>query len=212
MSNYDRLCPVVPHPRAGTAGQGQQPGEGRRDGRDAISLKALARLGFERRSRVSGETAEITEDCPTAPAAAGQVVDEDVSTDFEERAAIVEYEGGAPKEWVEGFARLDIGKPIRGFSPDRWRQLLDDGGRFLDHWARRAAELGWTAEDVFGLNPAAPAARQASKGLVPLIGDGKVIDIKADRATIQMPSGSCLTYYLRRPNPDAVVVWELAAA
>ncbi len=32
----------------------------------------------------------------------------------------------------------------------RWRQLIDDGGRFLDTWGSQAAEFGWRVEDVFG--------------------------------------------------------------
>jgi hypothetical protein len=109
-----------------------------------------------------------------------------------------------------GFARLDPARPLPGFTLAHWQQLVDDGGRFLDRWAHRAVELGWSAEDVFGLNPAAPAARQDSKGLVALIGGGEVTDIRVDRATIKMPSGNCMTYYLRRPTGGAVVVWKLA--
>ena len=77
------------------------------------------------------------------------------NTTFEERAAIVEHDGGAPREWAEGFARLDAATPPKGFDLGRWRQLIDDGGRFLDRWALTAAECGWSATDVFGLHPVA---------------------------------------------------------
>lgn len=129
---------------------------------------------------------------------------------FEERAAIVEFDGSAPREWAEGFARLDLATPPAGFTTARWRQLIDDGGHFLDRWASEAAALGWTATDVFGLHPNAPATRFDGMGLVVLIGGGEVIAVSADRATIRGQSGNSLTYYLRRPRPDAVAAWELA--
>ena len=109
---------------------------------------------------------------------------EDRNAAFEERAAIVEYDGGVPREWAEGFARLDLAEPPAGFDQNRWRQLIDDGGRFLDRWAETAAECGWSATDIFGLHPGVPAARYDGMGLVALIGGGEVIAVRNDSATI----------------------------
>ena len=72
-----------------------------------------------------------------------------------------------------------------------------------------AAGFGWTASDVFGLHPDAPASRLDGMGLVPLIGGGEVIAINSDRAIIRTRGGSCLTYFLRRPRPTAVAAWDL---
>lgn len=134
---------------------------------------------------------------------------EDRNAAFEERAAIVEFDGGVPREWAEGFARLDLAVPPSGFDQERWRQLIDDGGRFLDRWAGTAAACGWSAADIFGLHPGAPAARYDGMGLVALIGGGEVVAVRSDAATIRHSGNNCLTYYLRRPRPDAVPVWEL---
>lgn len=134
---------------------------------------------------------------------------EDRNATFEERAAIVEYDGGVPREWAEGFARLDLAMPPSGFDQERWRQLIDDGGRFIDRWAQTAAACGWSATDIFGLQPSAPAARYDGMGLVALIGGGEVVAVRNDSATIRRPGGNCLTFYLRRPRPGAVPVWEL---
>ena len=60
-----------------------------------------------------------------------------------------------------------------------------------------------------GFTRSRPAARYDGMGLVALIGGGEVIAIDRTSATIQKPGGSCLTYYLRRPRPGAVPVWEL---
>ena len=132
--------------------------------------------------------------------------------DFEERAALVEYGAGVPRDWAEGFARLDLVKPPEGFDERRWRQVVDDGGRFLDGgWAERAAALGWSALDVFGAHPVKPNDSFDAMGLVPLIRGGEVIDVKSDMAVIRMPTGNNLTYYLRRDSREAVALWALSS-
>jgi hypothetical protein len=132
----------------------------------------------------------------------------DAEAEFEERAALVEYGAGVPRDWAEGFARLDRSAPPPGFSPKRWQQVVNDGGLFLDRWAAAAARLGWSAEDVFGVHPTAPGARYDCMGLVPLIGGGTVVSITTDRATIRQASGATLVY-LRRPRLGAIALWKL---
>ena len=130
--------------------------------------------------------------------------------DFEERAALIEYGAGVPREWAEGFARLDMASPPRGLDQRRWRTLIDDGGRFLDQWGAEAARLGWSALDVFGVHPVAPNARYDAMGLVLLINGGEVISIKSDRATIRARGSGSLLTYLRRPSAGGVALWELS--
>ena len=127
---------------------------------------------------------------------------------FEERAAIAEDGAGAPRNWAESFARLDIAERPPDFTGKAWRQLIEDGGRFLDRWANEAARLGWSALDVFGVHPVAPSATYAAIGLVPLIRGGDVVAIRSDHATVRTPGGTLLTY-LRRPQPGAIAVWKL---
>ena len=97
-----------------------------------------------------------------------------------------------PRNWAEGFARLDLASPLPGFSPACWRQLIDDGGRFLDRWGLEAAALGWRAEDVFGVHPGAPATRYDAMGLVTLIRGGLVERITDCTASIQQVNGELL--------------------
>lgn len=125
------------------------------------------------------------------------------------KAELLKLLSGAQRAWARGFARLDHSRPPEGFSQTQWEHVIDDGGRCLDHWAAEAIRLGWAAEDVFGVHPAAPGARLDIMGLVPMIRGGEVISIVADNASIRMPGGGILTY-LRRPRPGAVVLWELA--
>jgi hypothetical protein len=39
---------------------------------------------------------------------------------------------------------------------ERWHQFVNDAGIFLDKWGREAEQLGWTAEDLFGLHSRVP--------------------------------------------------------
>jgi hypothetical protein len=50
----------------------------------------------------------------------------------EERAAIVEFEAGAPREWAEEFARFCIQRRPAGLSDAQWAQFLDVAGQFID--------------------------------------------------------------------------------
>src|SRR5262245_59093692 len=43
----------------------------------------------------------------------------------EERAAIAEYDGGIPRAWAEGFARLDPDGPPADVPLRRWRTFVD---------------------------------------------------------------------------------------
>lgn len=64
-----------------------------------------------------------------------------------EYVAILEAEGGVLTVFAEAFASLMATCP-----PDvteaRWRQAIDDAGRFLDAWGTTAADLGWTGLDL----------------------------------------------------------------
>ena len=67
----------------------------------------------------------------------------------EERAAIIEHDGGAPRAWAEGLARLDPSRPPADVPPKRWAKFIDDCGRFLDD--------GWAVEAI------ASAARSTTR-------------------------------------------------
>jgi len=133
-----------------------------------------------------------------------------VDDTFEERAALVEYGAGVPREWAEGFARLDLASPPKGFDKRRWRTLIDDGGKFLDRWGAEAARLGWSALDVFGAHPIAPAVRYDAAGLVLLIGGSDVLAVTERSATIRRPSSENTLTYLRTPRQGAVALWMLS--
>ena len=61
----------------------------------------------------------------------------------QEHAAIVQFDGNIPREWAEGFARLDPDNPPGDVPPQRWLRFVDDIGLFLDSpFCASAAALG----------------------------------------------------------------------
>jgi hypothetical protein len=130
----------------------------------------------------------------------------------EERAAIVEYDAGAPRAWAEGFARLDPNSPPADIPPRRWLRFIDDCGRFLDGgWARQAAAFGWGPLELFGCDRERPFARLDHAGLLWLLNGRKLAAFTAETATIETLTGAHQTY--RRSSivyGDVALPWELA--
>jgi hypothetical protein len=130
----------------------------------------------------------------------------------EERAAIVEHDGGAPRAWAEALARLDPNKPPGDVPPRRWLRFIDDCGRFLDtDWAERVAAFGWGPLDLFGCDRERPFARRDHKGLLWLLDGGTILELRRDRATIKTASGVRQSYQRQPVEVGRVVLaWELA--
>jgi hypothetical protein len=103
-------------------------------------------------------------------------------------------EGRAPAEWHAILAELEQRSCPDWLGPERWEGLLSDAENFLSRWGAAAHALGWTALDLFGVHPTAPAARLDVVGLLLLICGGDVIALTADSATIRRMSGAVLTY------------------
>ena len=130
----------------------------------------------------------------------------------EERAAIVEYDGGAPREWAEGFARLDCSHPPADVPFRRWHQFIDDCGLFLDNgWAAKAAALGWGPRELFGADGRAPFGRVDRAGLLWLLNGNRLVALTADTAIIETATGARQTYY-RTPveSEQIALAWELS--
>ena len=131
----------------------------------------------------------------------------------EERAAIIEYDGGAPRTWAEALARLDPANPPADVPLARWQQFIDDCGRFLDlGWANLAEAFGWGPLELFGCDRERPLARYDHMGLLWLIQGRKLVALTAQTATIDTLTGS-LQIYRRVPMGSGriVLAWELVS-
>jgi hypothetical protein len=130
--------------------------------------------------------------------------------EFEERAALVEFGAGVPREWAEGFARLDPVRPPGDVPPHRWLVFVDDVGRFLDGgFAEQAAALGWGPLDLFGADNQRPFARLDQAGLLWLLNGAKLVMLTEGVATIEVGAGVRQTFRRRPSEPGRVLAWEL---
>jgi hypothetical protein len=134
------------------------------------------------------------------------------AVDLEERAAIIEYDGGIPRSWAEALARLNPARPPCNIPPARWLQFIDDCGRFLDGgWATRAAVLGWGPLDLFGCDRERPFARVDHLGLLWLLNGGAVVELHRDQAILEAECGARQRYWRRPVEVGRVVLaWELS--
>ncbi|MFZ2105415.1 MAG: hypothetical protein WAV18_08525 [Roseiarcus sp.] len=76
-------------------------------------------------------------------------VTQPIGADFdaiEERAAIISETCPAP--YADTFARLNHQKPM-AVTDAQWSRALDDAGWFLDDWGTLAAEMPWSAGELF---------------------------------------------------------------
>ena len=101
-----------------------------------------------------------------------------------------------------------MARPL-AFSQQRWAHIVDDAGHFVDDWAQRAVNLGWTTEEVFGVDPDAPEACHVGRGLIPCLDGRRVIELLPDLAlTVPATGGSVVTLY-RTKREGRVPVWDL---
>jgi hypothetical protein len=129
----------------------------------------------------------------------------------EERAALIEHEGGIPRGWAEGFARLEPNRPPGDVPLRRWQTFVDDIGLFLDGgWAATASALGWGPGELFGCDRYRPFARLDSAGLLWLLNGDTLVALSSEIAVIERVTGARQTYR-RRPTRDGEVslAWEM---
>jgi hypothetical protein len=110
-------------------------------------------------------------------------------------AAIIEYDGGAPRAWAEAFARLHPDRPPREVSYRQWVQFVDDCGRFIDRWVVKKGAMGWSPDDLFGWDPCRPFSLIATRiGLGWRIEGGSVVDVTESDATILRSNGQRIKF------------------
>jgi hypothetical protein len=71
--------------------------------------------------------------------------------DFEETAAVLEYDGALPRPWAEAFARFQC-EPRPDVPEGLCHQAIDDAGRLLDDHRQALDRFSWRPPDLFGEN------------------------------------------------------------
>jgi hypothetical protein len=177
-------------------------------------LKALARLVFARDTRRDSNQDTASRPSPQTemPAETVSAV-ETVAVSWaeaeEEHAAHVEYDGGIPRAWAEGYAMLDPDRPPVGVPPRRWRAVIDAIGSFLDRWAAVAAALGWKAADIFGADAARPEVTWLNAGPLWSGDEARVVEVHADRIVFETKGGARQSAYRRPHLRPRSLPWEL---
>ena len=130
--------------------------------------------------------------------------------DLDERAALVEYGANVPRRWAEGFAALCLMPAPTGFTPKRWRRIIDAAGTFMDRWAAKTAGCGWSDLDVFGVDADRPDARFDAMGLVLLLDRARIVSLDSTGADLVVQPGDARQRFRRRPLPPGTVsLWDL---
>lgn len=98
---------------------------------------------------LDGNTLRIVNRQKLPPAAVGYIAKHgkavaeylrsDENIEFEERAAIIEFDGCVPREWAEQFARYLTKTRPAGISDLDWSWFLTNCGRMIDEATRIAA-------------------------------------------------------------------------
>ncbi len=126
-------------------------------------------------------------------------------------AALATVSPSTPQEWLEGVSGLRAMPAPEGMAPESWMLFLASCNAFMEGpWPGKAASLGWTAHNLFGCHALKPVERVDRMGLLWLLGGGRIAALTSESATIEMPSGSRLTYRTNAiREPGDVLAWEL---
>jgi hypothetical protein len=115
-----------------------------------------------------------------------------------------------PADWIAGVATLDAGSPPATVRPEHWSAFVGTAKSFLDSWATKAADRGWTDLDVFGADSGHPEIVWLNSGLLWSSPNHSILDLRADRAILRTPNGSSQTFY-RTPHLRArTLPWEIS--
>jgi hypothetical protein len=130
----------------------------------------------------------------------------------DERAAIVEFDGDIPREWAEGFARLDLDRPPADVPMKRWLRFVNDVGLFLDSpLCAVATVLGWGPYELFGCDRDRPFARTDHAGLLWLLNGDRLIALAECTATVETRTGARQTYRRNPSGTGTILAWGLAS-
>jgi len=182
-----------------------------------MSLKVLANRVLDRdNSRdterdslshpASSETGEVGQEYRPVPRL------ETNQIEYEERAAIIEYDGKIPRDWAEGYARLCTMQRPENVSEARWQQVLLHAGRFIDRWAASTSALGWSTLDIFGVDRMRPEGDEHMAGLIWQLHDKDIVAISEDAIVVEIHGGARRSF---RPHLDTaniarrVPLWEM---
>jgi|TARA_R100000501_G_scaffold10060_3_gene19947 hypothetical protein len=149
---------------------------------------------------------------PPAPLPPDPTPEQERLAEWQERAAILEYDAELPRHVAEGLASLFLMQRPSNLRADRWQQLIDDAGRLADSGlAAKAYQLGWADLDLWGCSPGF-ARRLDRDGLVMAIGGRRVLRVTPECAEISTSGAHILRFRPGKPLYGAETLWSAVAA
>jgi hypothetical protein len=94
----------------------------------------------------------------------------------------------------------------------RWQQFVSDCQHFVfshEKWAVRAAEIGWTAESLFGCYWSRPLDHLGSAGLLWHLVGGRLVRLHRDWAVIVALDGAERVFHRRPTTMRCTLAWRL---
>ena len=108
------------------------------------------------------------------------------------------------RAWREAFARISpTTPPCPGLNLKKWSEMHTVALRFLSEHADRAGELGWTTEELFGVDDKVGAVRVDACGALMVSGGRPVVAVEKDRIRFGITS-----YYHAKGKVPSVPVWD----
>ena len=112
---------------------------------------------------------------------------------FQERAAIMEYDGGLPRVWAEWLAQLQTMAMPQGYSPERWDQIINDALGLMAHLPKLTRN-DWGPNEV--------------KKLVMMLQGRPVVDVGYADVIVRFPAGNTDKIYFRPIAGAGVAGWD----
>jgi hypothetical protein len=95
----------------------------------------------------------------------------------------------AVASWRDQIERLsEHASPCRYLTPTLWAAMRVNALTFLDRFGAEAHRLGWTAPQLFGVQPEHGFLRVEYAGAL-MVNDGKVVGVEPDRIVFDRFSG-----------------------
>lgn len=115
--------------------------------------------------------------------------------DQEDRAAIMEIDGGLPRSWAISLAAMCAQGPPPDMTAPEWQARLDLALRLADAYAGRLAALGWEVADLFAPCPLHGPAPPDGHGWAmarALANGGRMLDTTATRLRYDDGAGAMI--------------------
>jgi hypothetical protein len=108
------------------------------------------------------------------------------------------------RQWREAFARLSATTPpCPGVNLKKWPEMHTVALQFLSDHADRAADLGWTTEELLGVHPVVGAVRVDACSALMVSGGQPMVAVERDRIRFGLTS-----YYHAKGKVPSVPVWD----